>query len=387
LQPARIYLDHAATSWPKPEAVYAEMDRYAREVGAAAGRGAYAEAMEGERLVRRCRADIAALLGESEPERIIFTQNGTDSLNLAIHGLLRPGDHVVTTVCEHNSVLRPLRFHQQRHDVRISYVRCDGEGFVNPDDIAAAILPGTRLIAMLHASNVTGAIQPAEEVGRIAAERGIPFLLDAAQSLGHLPISANDFHQPLIAAPGHKGLLGPLGTGILYVPPGMENRLESLKQGGTGTRSDEDLQPTSLPDKYESGNLNVPAIVGLGEGIRGVAASNMTESLAKEQSLCTRLLQGLAETPGLTLYGPKDAARRVGVVSFNLTGFDPQELAALLDSAYHIQVRAGIHCAPRMHAALKTSPRGTVRISISSHWTTEAEEDAVVAALHDIAGA
>ena len=387
MQPARIYLDHAATSWPKPEAVYAEMDRYAREVGAAAGRGAYAEAMEGERLVRRCRADIAALLGESEPERIIFTQNGTDSLNLAIHGLLRPGDHVVTTVCEHNSVLRPLRFHQQKHDVRVTYVRCDCEGFVNPNDIAAAILPGTRLIAMVHASNVTGAIQPAGEVGKIAAEREIPFLLDAAQSLGHFPISAKALHQPLIAAPGHKGLLGPLGTGILYVPPGMEDRLESLKQGGTGTRSDEDLQPTSLPDKYESGNLNVPAIVGLGEGIRVVAASNVAESLAKEQALCSRLLQGLAAIPGLTLYGPTSTERRLGVVSFNVDGFEPQELAALLDSAYHIQVRAGVHCAPRMHMALGTSPRGTLRISISPHSTTEAEVDAVVAALHEIAGA
>lgn len=385
MQPARIYLDHAATTWPKPEAVYAEMDRYARQVGAAAGRGGYAEAMEGERLVRRCRADIAGLLGESELERIVFTQNGTDSLNLAIHGLLRPGDHVVTTVCEHNSVLRPLRFHQQKLDVRVTYVRCDCEGFVNPDDIAAAILPGTRLIAMLHASNVTGAIQPAEEVGRIAAEREIPFLLDAAQSLGHLRISAKTLHQPLIAAPGHKGLLGPLGTGILYIPPRMEGRLESLKQGGTGTRSDEDLQPTSLPDKYEAGNLNVPAIVGLGEGVRAVAATDLAASLDKEQSLCERLLRGLAEIPGLTLYGPKSFERRLGVVSLNLDGFEPQELAALLDSAYRIQVRAGIHCAPRMHQALGTSPRGTVRISINSHSTSAEDIEAAIDALREVA--
>jgi len=384
LQPARIYLDHAATTWPKPEAVYSEMDRYARQVGAAAGRAAYAEAMEGERLVRRCRADIAGLLGDTERERIVFTQNGTDSLNLAIHGLLRPGDHVVTTVCEHNSVLRPLRFHQQKRDVRVTYVRCDGEGFVSPDDVAAAILPGTRLIAMLHASNVTGAVQPAEEVGRIAAEREIPFLLDAAQSLGHLPISAKALHQPLIGAPGHKGLLGPLGTGTLYVPPGLESRLESLKQGGTGTRSDEDLQPTSLPDKYESGNLNVPAIVGLGEGVRAIAAGDLATSLAREQELCSRLLRGLSEIPGVILYGPKSTYRRLGVVSFNLAGFEPQELAALLDSAYHIQVRAGIHCAPRMHTALGTSPRGTVRISISPHSTTEVEINAVIAALREI---
>src|SRR4051812_36565141 len=217
MSPPRIYLDHAATSWPKPEVVYAAMDRYSREVGAAAGRGAYAEALEVERLVQRCRSDTAALVGAGEPERIIFTHNGTDSLNLAIHGLLRPGDHVVTTVCEHNSVLRPPRFLQQHRDVRVTYVRCDGEGFVSPDDVAAAIVPRTKLIVMVHASNVTGAVQPAEAVGRIAAEHQIPFLLDAAQSLGHLPIHVGDLQHPLIAAPGHKGLLGPLGTGILYV--------------------------------------------------------------------------------------------------------------------------------------------------------------------------
>jgi selenocysteine lyase/cysteine desulfurase len=222
-------------------------------------------------------------------------------------------------------------------------------------------------------------------VGRIAAEREIPFLLDAAQSLGHFPISAKSLHQPLIAAPGHKGLFGPLGTGILYVPPGMESRVESFKQGGTGTRSDEDLQPTSLPDKYESGNLNVPAIVGLGEGARAVAAGDLAQSLAKEQALCSRLLQALAEIPNLTLYGPKDANHRVGVVSFNLAGFEPQELAALLDSAHRIQVRAGIHCAPRMHQALGTSPRGTVRISINPHCTMEAEIDAAISALREVA--
>ncbi|MCE9524762.1 MAG: aminotransferase class V-fold PLP-dependent enzyme, partial [Planctomycetales bacterium] len=252
---------------------------------------------------------------------------------------------------------------------------------------AAAILPGTRLIAMLHASNVTGAIQPAEEVGRIAAEREIPFLLDAAQSLGHLPISAKALHQPLIAAPGHKGLLGPLGTGILYVPPGMADRLASFRQGGTGTRSDEDLQPTSLPDKYEAGNLNVPGIVGLGEGVRTVSATDLAASLEKERALCGRLLGGLSEIPGLTLYGPKKTDRRLGVVSFNLAGFEPQELAALLDSAYHIQVRGGIHCAPRMHQTLGTSPRGTVRMSISPHSTIEEAINAVIAALREITAA
>lgn len=381
----RIYLDHAATSWPKPEQVHAAMDHYSRQIGAAAGRGAYAEAMEVERQVLRCRSDIAGLLGESDPARIIFTHNGTDSLNLAIHGLLHPGDHVVTTVCEHNSVLRPLRFLQQQRDVRVTYVRCDGEGFISPDDVAAAIVPRTRLIAMVHASNVTGAIQPAAKVGRLAAEHQIPFLLDAAQSLGHLPFSAGELYRPLIAAPGHKGLLGPLGTGILYIPHGIEERLVSLRQGGTGTRSDEDAQPASLPDKYESGNLNVPGIIGLGAGVRAVQAQDISGALQRERELCGRLIRGLAEIPGLSLYGPKTMDRRLGVVSFNLAGLEPQELAALLDSAYRIQVRAGIHCAPKMHEALGTSPRGAVRISISPHATTIDEIDAALKALQEIA--
>ena len=263
----RIYLDNAATSWPKPEAVYRAVDDYQRRLGAPAGRGSYSEAAETERIVGSCRQKIAQLLGASDPSRIIFTLNGTDSLNLALHGLLRPGDHVVTTVCEHNSVLRPLRFLAEQRQVSATYVGCDGQGFVSPDDIRRAITPHTRLIALVHVSNVTGAIQPVEEVGRIAAEHGQTYLIDAAQSLGYVPIDVRRLGCHLLAAPGHKGLLGPLGTGVLYVAPGVEQQLLPLRQGGTGTRSDEDIQPTSLPDRYEAGNLNVPGIAGLAAGV------------------------------------------------------------------------------------------------------------------------
>src|SRR5262245_56545511 len=227
----RIYLDNAATSWPKPEPAYRPLDRFQRQLGAPAGRSSYAEASEVERMIRSCRKKIADLIGASDPSRIIFTLNGTDSLNLALHGVLRPGDHVVTTVCEHNSVLRPLRFLAQR-DVTTSYVPCDGQGYVDPDNIRRVMTPKTRLIAMIHASNVTGAIQPAAEVGHIAAEQGVLFLLDAAQSLGHVPIDVSALGCHLLAAPGHKGLLGPLGTGVLYVAPGVEEHLLPLRQGG-----------------------------------------------------------------------------------------------------------------------------------------------------------
>lgn len=380
----RIYLDNAATSWPKPESVYRAVDDYQRRLGAPAGRGAYAEAGEAERIVASCRKKIAQLIGASDPSRIVFTQNGTDSLNLALHGLLREGDHVVTSVCEHNSVLRPLRFLADLRKVNTTHVGCDSHGFVNPDDVRRAITPNTRLIALVHASNVTGAIQPVDEVGRIAAERGVAYLVDAAQSLGHVPVDVERIGCQLLAAPGHKGLLGPLGTGLLYVAPGLEEELLPLRQGGTGTRSDEDRQPDSLPDRYESGNLNVPGIVGLEAGVSEVLARGVASIEQHVRELTTRLLEGLTAIPGIIRYGPQSAERRVGVGSFNVAGYDPQELAALLDANWSIQTRAGLHCAPRMHAALGTTPKGTVRVSLGMS-NTDHDVDALMAALREIA--
>jgi cysteine desulfurase family protein len=385
----RIYLDNAATTWPKPEAVWQAVDDYQRRLGAPAGRSTYHEAAEVERLVGQCRSRIAALIGAEETQHIVFTLNGTDSLNQAIHGVLRPGDHVITSVCEHNSVLRPLRHWQDRGDVRVTYVRCDGQGYINPDDIRKAIQPRTRLIALVHASNVTGAVQPLAEVGAIARrESSALFLVDAAQSLGHEPVDVAQLGCDLLAAPGHKGLYGPLGTGVLYLGPGVDADLIPSRQGGTGTRSDEDIQPTSLPDRYESGNLNVAGIVGLNAGVAEVQRRGLGAIGEHERQLTHRLLEGLAEIRGITLYGPTqyEPGRRVGVVSFNLEGFEPQELAALLDSARSIQVRAGIHCAPRMHQALGTSPRGTVRFSVGIFNTLQ-DVDAAIEVLREIAAA
>jgi cysteine desulfurase / selenocysteine lyase len=384
----RIYLDNAATTWPKPEAVWQAVDDYQRRLGAPAGRGTYHEAAEVERLVEQCRLQIRALIGAKDPRQIIFTLNGTDSLNQAIHGCLRPGDHVITSVCEHNSVLRPLRHWQDHGDVRVTYIRCDAEGFIDPDNVRQALQPRTRLIALVHASNVTGAVQQVDEVGRIAREAGVLYLVDAAQSLAHLPLDVTQMNCDLLAAPGHKGLLGPLGTGVLYLAPGVEQQLSPTRQGGTGTRSDEDIQPTSLPDRYESGNLNVPGVVGLNAGVAEVQRRGLAAIAEHERQLTQRLLEGLAEIRGITLYGPRrfDAGRRVGVVSFNLDGFEPQELAALLDSTRSIQVRAGIHCAPRMHQALGTSPRGTVRFSVGMFNTLE-DIDAAIDVLREIVGA
>lgn len=379
----RIYLDNAATSWPKPEAVYRAVDDYQRRLGAPAGRGTYQEAAETERFVLSCRKKIASLIGAADHSRIVFTNNGTDSLNMALHGLLRPGDHVVTSVCEHNSVLRPLRFLAEQRGVQVSYVGCDGQGYIDPDEFRREITPQTRLIALIHASNVTGAIQPVAAVGQIAAEHGIYYLVDSAQSLGYLPVNVATIGCQLLAAPGHKGLLGPLGTGLLYVAPGVEEKLLPLRQGGTGTKSDEDSQPNSLPDRYESGNLNAVGLVGLEAGVSHVLNERVSAGMDRTRPLLDSLLSGLAQIPGVQLFGPRASASRVAVVSLNLPGYDPQELASLLDAQWSIQTRAGIHCAPRMHVALGTAPRGTLRVSLG-HFTTQPEVESLLSAIREI---
>lgn len=387
MAPRRIYLDNAATSWPKPETVYAAVDRYQRELGAPAGRSGYGEALEVGQRVEAVRRDLGRFIGESDPRRIIFCSNGTDALNLVIHGLLQPGDHVVTTVVEHNSVLRPLRMWEESRDVRVTRVACDGVGLVSPDDIRAAITPQTTLIAITHASNVTGVIQPVAEVARIARNTGIPLLVDAAQTIGHLPIDVNELGIDLLASPGHKGLLGPLGTGFLFVNRGWEHRLASIRHGGTGTQSEDDHQPESLPAKYESGNLNVPGILGLGAAIGHLNEQGMPAIRQHGQQLTARLIDQLSQIRSLAIQGSPNATTRVGVVSVTLEGYDPQEVAAMLEGAYRVQIRPGLHCAPLMHASLGTlASGGTARLSIGN-FNTEADIDTAAAALAEIAGA
>lgn len=376
----RIYLDNAATSWPKPVSVYEAVDRYLRSNGAPAGRGAYGEAAEVERMVADTRKRVANLLGEPDPKRIIFTANGTDSLNLAIHGLLRAGDHVVTTVCEHNSVLRSLRELERHAGVAVTRVECGSNGIVDPAAFAAAITRNTKLFVLTHVSNVTGAIQPVEEVGAIAKSHGVRFLVDAAQSIGHIPVLAKQLNADLIAAPGHKGLLGPLGTGILYIAPGMDEHMRATRQGGTGTTSESDLQPETLPEKYESGNHNVPGIIGLGAALQYLTERSLDDIRRHEQQLTARLLDGFQSLKNVTIHGPRDALHQVGVVSIVIDGYDPQEVATTLDAAYSIQVRSGFHCAPLMHASQGTNHQGgTVRFSIGAFNTIEQIDHAIQA--------
>jgi cysteine desulfurase family protein len=370
---ARIYLDNAATSWPKPVAVSDAVEKYLRENGAPNGRSGYRRAVDVDRLVMRTRRGIAELVDLEDPNRVIFGYSGTDVLNMAIWGLLRPGDHVVTTVCEHNSVLRPLRHLSDTADVVVSYVACDGKGLVAPDDVRRALRPNTRLVAVVHGSNVTGALQPVEAIGEVVHESGAYFLIDAAQSLGEVPLTMTATYADLIAAPGHKGLLGPLGTGVLCLSERAARELRPFRFGGTGTSSDEDRQPDELPYKFEPGNLNIVGIAGLAAALEFFAQRDIGVIRDHHLLLVNRFLAGLEDIPGLHVYGPKSGNSRTSVVSLTLDGYDPQELAVLLEMTAGIECRAGLHCAPKMHEALGTlAGGGTVRLSPG--WSTTAAD-------------
>lgn len=382
----RIYLDNAATSWPKPDVVYAAVEQYQRHCGAAVGRGATRQAGDVRRIVDRCRERAARLLGAASAETIQFAFNGTDALNIALHGVLRAGDHVVTTAIEHNSVLRPLAALRERIGITVTRVPVSRQGVVDPADIERALMPRTTLVVITHASNVTGAIQPIDAVAEIARRHGALCLVDAAQTAGHLSIDVSGSGVDLLACPGHKGLLGPLGTGLLYIRPEIAERVHSFRQGGTGTRSESEAQPDAGPDKFESGNHNAPGLVGLEAALGWIEANGgVAARQGHEQELVEQLLSGLAELPTVAVHGPAVAASRTGVVSVTIPGLDPQDAAAILDESFGIETRAGLHCAPGAHAALGTlQSGGTLRLS-PGPFTTREQVAAAVAAIGEIA--
>lgn len=382
----RVYLDNAATSWPKPVAVYDTIDQYLRHSGAPAGRGAYDQALEVARAIDDARQLVAKLIGADRASRIVFTSNGTDSLNLSIHGLLRAGDHVVTSQAEHNSVLRPLRAAELNLGIRVTRVPCDAAGRVQASAILEAICDETRLVIVTHASNVTGALQPIAEIGRGLSGHDCLFLVDAAQTLGQVPIAIKDLHADLLAAPGHKGLLGPLGTGILYVGPRAERQLICTRQGGTGSESESELQPEQMPERLEVGNLNVPGILGVAAGVRYLLDRGVESIRAHHTDLLNQLTAGVDRIAGVKMYAA-DESNKVGVLSISIPGYEPQEVAAMLGSGYGIQVRAGYHCAAAIHVGLGSDAfGGTVRFSVGPFNTREDIERAIHA-VEEIAAA
>lgn len=376
-----IYFDNAATSFPKPEEVCEAMLQYQRELGVSSGRGAYKKALEVDGMVFKTRSLLGRLFNIKDATRIIFTSNVTESLNLALKGLIESGDHVITTHMEHNAVWRPLKVLEEERGLKLTVLSCpEGEKF-NPGDLEKAISPETRLVVVNHASNVTGTLMP-KEAGGICREKGVPLLVDAAQTAGVYPIDVEELKVDLLAFTGHKGLLGPTGTGGLYIAPGID--LKPLKEGGTGGESILERQPDHLPDKYEAGTPNLVGLAGLGAAVRYILDRGLENIRRHERELTQRALETFPQVPALTLYGPSSAEERVAVLSFNLGGLPPEEVSYVLDEAYHIMVRAGLHCAPQAHRCLGTVDRGTVRIGLGI-FNTEEELEYLTKALKEIA--
>lgn len=342
-----IYLDHAATSFPKPEAVYQAVDMYQRHHGASPGRGAYRRALEAEQVLFETRRSLGALFNIADVTRVVLTANVTESLNLALKGFLRPGDHVITTHLEHNALWCPLKVLERERGIKISVLPCPGGRAFDPADLAKAIHPTTRLVALIHASNVTGALMPIKQASEICRRHGLPLLVDAAQTAGVYPIDVQELNISLLAFTGHKGLLGPTGTGGLYIAPGLE--LQPLKEGGTGGDSLLEHQPEHLPDRFEAGTMPAAVLAGLGAAVKFILEQGVEAVRNHETALTAYALEQLRQIPGITLYGPAGAAERVAVVSFNLEDIAPDETAYVLDEAYEIMVRSGLHCAPQAH--------------------------------------
>lgn len=376
-----IYLDHAATSWPKPQAVMAAMMHHMQESAANPGRGSHHMAVQASRILFNTRVNAAKLFNVRNPNDIVFTMNTTQALNMAIKGFLQQGDHVICTMVEHNSVRRPLEYLKRTKAISITYVPTDILGNIRLTDVEAAIRKETRLCVVTHSSNLLGTILPVAEIGALCRMKRIRLLVDAAQSAGVLPIDVEKMNIDLLAFPGHKGLLGPQGTGGLYIHPEID--LEPLIHGGTGSQSEAIDQPQVRPDRYESGTPNVVGLSGLNEGIKFVLQETVEKIHEKEWALTQRMMNGLSRIKGVELLGPEIGQNKTGIVAFNTKDLDSSEVAFRLDREFGIAVRSGYHCTPLAHEAIGTLTRGAVRASVG-YFTTEADVDALIRAMEQI---
>lgn len=375
-----IYLDNAATSFPKPEQVYEAVMHHMKFSGANPGRSGHRLALEAGRGIFKTRELIANLFNIDNPMQIIFTLNATDSINLAIKGVLKKGDHVVTSSMEHNAVLRPI-IALENKGIENTIVKCKSDGSLSPNDIKNAIKSNTKMVVLTHASNVTGTIMPIEEVGNITREAGVLFLVDASQTAGIYDIDVKKMNIDLLALPGHKGLMGPQGTGILYIREGID--VMHLKEGGTGSKSEELIQPEMLPDRYESGTANAPGIVGLGAGIEFILKEGIEKIRNHEKELTKYFLEELKKIEMVKIYGPQDADKQSAVISINIGDEDSSEIAFILDKAFNIAIRSGLHCAPMAHRTVGSFEQGTVRFSIG-YFNTKEDIDKSIEAIKEI---
>ena len=374
-----IYLDNAATSYPKPRGMVAAMEECILKYCGNPGRSGHSMSMKTGEEVYHARRKIASLFGIKQPERLVFTQNTTEALNMGLKGVLQSGDHVITTTMEHNSVLRPLKALEKR-GVSQSVIRADREGFIKASEIEKAIRKDTKLIAITAASNVTGTRMPLEEIGELARRRGIMFLVDGAQGAGSMAIDVERMHIDMLAFPGHKGLLGPQGTGALYVSP--EIRLKHIMEGGTGTDSKSRFQPCEFPEGYEAGTINAPAIIGLGYSAEFVEKIGPEVIGKYEEELIGWLDERLDEMDFVKRYGP-DACRKTGISLINIRGVGAEEVTSVLSSKYGIAVRGGYHCAGLAHKTIGTWDEGAVRIS-AGPFNTRKDMEKLVDAIKEI---
>jgi cysteine desulfurase / selenocysteine lyase len=365
-----VYFDNAATSWPKPPAMMEAMVEFNESIGANPGRSGHHLSIEAARVVYDARESVARVIGAPDPLTIAFTKNATEALNLVLFGLLKPGDGVVTSAMEHNSVMRPLRF-LERQGVVLSIVPCSPAGELDPEDARRALKGGAKVLVVAHASNVTGTIFPVEALCRIAHENGALVVLDAAQTAGSVPIDVIGWGVDILCFTGHKSLMGPQGTGGFHVRKGIEDLLPPFIRGGTGSASEFEEQPDFLPDKFESGTPNALGLAGLAAGVRFVLDEGVDRIREKELVLIRRFVEGLGEIPGAILYGPSGIDARTSVISFNIDGISPSDAAFELDEQFAILSRPGLHCAPAAHRTIGTFPQGTIRFSFGFHNTED----------------
>ena len=379
-----VYLDNAATSWPKPKTVLEAMAHFMNDIGANPGRSGHRLSVEAGRIICDGRDIVAKLFNIDDPMHVVFGLNATDGLNLAIRGTLKKGDHVITSSMEHNSVMRPLR-DLEKEGVEITVVQCSKEGFLDPVDVIPAIKKNTKLIVMNHGSNVAGSLLPLREVGKIAHEHNIRFAIDAAQTAGVIPIDFKKDNVDMVAFTGHKGLLGPQGTGGLAIADDMtEKDLRHIRSGGTGSRSEFEVQPEFFPDKYESGTMNTVGIAGLVAGVEYILAEGIDKIHAREMRHTKRFIKGLLDISEVTLYGGRDERRATATMSINIKDMAQSDVGLVLDEQYDIMVRVGLHCAPLAHKTLGTSPNGTVRLA-AGYFTTDKEVEFAIDAIEEIA--
>lgn len=375
-----IYLDNAATTFPKPRKTVEEISKCLTHYCANPGRSGHDMASKMASEIYETREVIADFFNIKDPLRIVFTCNATESLNLGIKGILKPGDHVITTAMEHNSVLRPLK---ELKGIRVTVVPADKEGRVSAKNIEAAIMPSTKLVICTHSSNVTGTILPLKEIGAICKRKNILFMADASQSAGILAIDVTELNIDILACPGHKSLFGPPGTGFLYVRPGIE--LTPLKEGGTGTDSANLYQPRYFPEGYEAGTLNGPGIIGLKEGIKFIERVKLDTIQQWERHILTMLQDGVNNMPNIQVYGTSDTSNKTAILSFNIKSMDCETTAYELNQRFGIAVRAGYHCAPLAHKSIGTYGIGAVRMS-PGIFTTEEDIRKTLDALRKLSG-